>query len=144
MLNQLSRESNIRQLPLKTLLVYLEIESVIEPKYSYFADYKFKFIRTKQQITEQFQSERRHFVEAIFQCSPQARVWCQVDFDALWTHFQADRQRVIAAIDYFNEQGWIELESKQITDVYAIHNTSEDMMQLSERLTELFKAKREQ
>ncbi|MFA0173306.1 recombinase RecQ, partial [Vibrio splendidus] len=51
MLNQLSRESNIRQLPLKTLLVYLEIEGVIEPKYSYFADYKFKFIRTKQQIT---------------------------------------------------------------------------------------------
>ncbi|MEZ9246958.1 ATP-dependent DNA helicase RecQ [Vibrio lentus] len=141
MLNQLSRESNIRQLPLKTLLVYLEIEGVIEPKYSYFADYKFKFIRPKQQITEQFQSERRHFVEAIFQCSPQARVWCQVDFDALWTHFQADRQRVIAAIDYFNEQGWIELESKQITDVYAINNTSEDMMQLSERLTELFKAK---
>lgn len=141
MLNQLSRESNIRQLPLKTLLVYLEIEGVIEPKYSYFADYKFKFIRPKQQITEQFQGERRHFVEAIFQCSPQARVWCQVDFDALWTHFQADRQRVVAAIDYFNEQGWIELESKQITDVYTIHNTSEDMMQLSERLTELFKAK---
>ncbi len=141
MLNQLSRESNIRQLPLKTLLVYLEIEGVIEPKYSYFADYKFKLIRPKQQICEQFQGERRNFVEAIFQCSPQARVWCQVDFEALWTHFQADRQRVIAAIDYFNEQGWIELESKQITDVYAIHNTSEEMMQLSERITDLFKAK---
>ncbi len=141
MLNQLSRESNIRQLPLKTLLVYLEIEGVIEPKYSYFADYKFKLIHPKQQICEQFQGERRNFVEAIFQCSPQARVWCQVDFEALWTHFQADRQRVIAAIDYFNEQGWIELESKQITDVYAIHNTSEEMMQLSERITDLFKAK---
>ncbi|KAB0304385.1 RecQ family ATP-dependent DNA helicase [Vibrio fortis] len=141
MLNQLSRESNIRQLPLKTLLVYLEIEDIIEPKYSFFADYKFKFVRPKPQIIDQFQGERRAFVESIFQCSPQARVWCQVDFDALWTHFQADRQRVVAAIDYFNEQGWIELESKQITDVYAVHNTSEDPNEVSQRLSALFKQK---
>ncbi|MBW3698027.1 RecQ family ATP-dependent DNA helicase [Vibrio sp. T187] len=141
MLNQLSRETNIRQLPLKTLLVYLELEGVIEPKYSYFADYRFKFIRSKQEILNQFQGERRCFVEAIFQCSPQARVWCQLDFEALWTHFQADRQRVITAIDYFHEQGWIELESKQITDVYAVHNTSEDISVLSARLSELFKTK---
>ncbi|NMU75787.1 recombinase RecQ, partial [Vibrio parahaemolyticus] len=40
---RLSRESNIRQLPLKTLLVYLELHNVIEAKYSYFAEYRFKF-----------------------------------------------------------------------------------------------------
>ncbi len=115
MLNQLSRESNVSiQLPLKTLLVLprnwrRDWASV----FGYFADYKFKFIRPKrQQICEQFQGERRNFVETIFQCSPQARVWCQVDFEALWTHFQADRQRVIAAIGHFNEQGWIELRKK--------------------------------
>ncbi|MGF1752398.1 RecQ family ATP-dependent DNA helicase [Vibrio makurazakiensis] len=141
MLNQLSRESNIRQLPLKTLLVYLELSGVIEPKYSYFADYRFKFIRPKQDIVNQFQGERRSFVEAIFQCSPQARVWCQLDFDALWEHFQADRHRVITAMDYFHEQGWIELESKQITDVYAVHDKGENIVDLTERLSELFATK---
>ncbi|MFA0568807.1 RecQ family ATP-dependent DNA helicase [Vibrio gallaecicus] len=141
MLNQLSRETNIRQLPLKTLLVYLELAGVIEPKYSFFADYRFKFIRSKDQILNQFHGERRDFVETIFQCSPQARVWCQIDFETLWNHFQADRQRVIAAMDYFHEQGWIELESKQITDVYAVKNTTLDIHSQSEQLTELFKIK---
>ncbi|NOH98002.1 RecQ family ATP-dependent DNA helicase [Vibrio sp. 99-70-13A1] len=141
MLNQLSRETNIRQLPLKTLLVYLELAGVIEPKYSFFADYRFKFIRSKDQILNKFHGERRDFVETIFQCSPQARVWCQIDFETLWNHFQADRQRVIAAMDYFHEQGWIELESKQITDVYAVKNTTLDIHTQSEQLTELFKIK---
>ena len=141
MLNQLSRETNIRQLPLKTLLVYLELAGVIEPKYSFFADYRFKFISHRDQILNQFHGERRNFVETIFQCSPQARVWCQIDFDTLWNHFQADRQRVIAAMDYFHEQGWIELESKQITDVYAVKNTTLDIHTQSEQLTELFKIK---
>lgn len=141
MLNQLSKESNIRQLPLKTLLVYLELEGIIEPKYSYFADYRFKFIRSKQEILDQFQGERRSFVEAIFQCSPQARVWCQLDFETLWNHFQADRQRVITAIDYFHEQGWIELESKQITDVYAVLNRSENLLDITARLSQLFATK---
>ncbi|MGY3570529.1 RecQ family ATP-dependent DNA helicase [Vibrio paucivorans] len=141
MLTRLSRESNIRQLPLKTLLVYLELAAVIEPKYSYFADYRFKFVATQQHIEEQFSGERRQFVEAIFACSPKARTWCQVDFEALWMHSQADRQRVIAAIDYFHEQGWIELESKQITDVFGVCDTSKSVQQLTEELFQLFRNK---
>ncbi|MCW8335147.1 RecQ family ATP-dependent DNA helicase [Vibrio paucivorans] len=141
MLTRLSRESNIRQLPLKTLLVYLELAAVIEPKYSYFADYRFKFVATQQHIEEQFSGERRQFVEAIFACSPKARTWCQVDFEVLWMHSQADRQRVVAAIDYFHEQGWIELESKQITDVFGVCDTSKPVQQLTEELFQLFRNK---
>ena len=44
---RLSRDSNIRQLPLKTLLVYLELAKVIEAKYSYFAEYRFKFLQDR-------------------------------------------------------------------------------------------------
>ncbi|MEZ8107003.1 RecQ family ATP-dependent DNA helicase [Vibrio cortegadensis] len=141
MLNRLSRDSNIRQLPLKTLLVYLELAGVIEPKYSYFAEYKFKFIQTQQQIISHFQGERQHFVHAIFQCAPKAKTWCTLDFEALWMNYQADRQRVIAAIDYFNEQGWIELESKQITDVFQITNTQTPIDELTEHLYQLFHQK---
>ncbi|MGF1696893.1 RecQ family ATP-dependent DNA helicase [Vibrio lamellibrachiae] len=140
-LTRLSRDSNIRQLPLKTLLVYLELEGILSPKYSYFADYRFKFVFTKSQIMAKFEGERLHFVESIFACSPQARTWCQVDFDALWQGFQADRQRIISAIDYFNEQGWIELESKQITDVYQIEDISTAQPIVVDKLFQLFKNK---
>jgi len=140
-LNQLSRESNIRQLPLKTLLVYLELKGVISPKYSYFADYRFKFIQAQSDILARFQGERQAFIQAIFQCSTKARVWHQLDFDALYQGYNATRQRVVAAIDYFHEQGWIELESKQITEVYQVLDKSPNTQQLSGALYQLFEQK---
>lgn len=140
-LNHLSREYNIRQLPLKTLLVYLELKQVISPKFSYFADYRFKLIKTKHEILSHFQGERQAFVEAIFQCAPKARVWHQLDFDALYQYHNAPRQRVVAAIDYFNEQGWVELESKQITEVYQVNDTSQPVSQLALELYNLFEQK---
>ncbi|MZI95971.1 RecQ family ATP-dependent DNA helicase [Vibrio sp. CAIM 722] len=141
MMNSLSRESNIRQLPLKTLLVYLELNQVIRSQYSYFANYRFKFIETAEAIIHRFQGERRSFVEAIFQCSVRAKTWSTVDFDALWMGHQAERKRVVAAIDYFHEQGWIELESKQVTDVYQVLNTQIPKSELVERLYHLFAQK---
>ncbi len=140
-LSRLSRDSNIRQLALKTLLVYLELENVIEPTYSYFAEYRFKFNQDRAFICQQFEGERRQFVDAIFDCSPKARTWCQVDFDALWMHYQADRQRAITAIDYFHEKGWIELESKQVTDVYKIVSKDTPSHELATKLHQLFQVK---
>ncbi|MBR9874406.1 MAG: RecQ family ATP-dependent DNA helicase [Vibrionaceae bacterium] len=138
---RLSRESNIRQLPLKTLLVYLELEKVIEAKYSYFAEYRFKFLQDQQLILNQFQGERRQFVEAIFTCSTKAKVWCQVDLDALWMHYQSERSRVVAALDYFHQNGWIELESKQLTDVYTVLPNQQRSENLEQHLYELFQSK---
>lgn len=139
--NRLSKDSNIRLLPLKTLLVYLEIRQIIEPQYTYFADYRYKLNTPQHDIVMRFNGERRQFVEAIFACSTKARVWNTIDMDALWYGYQADRKRVVAAIDYFNEQGWITLESKQMTDVYHIKNQHFDTDVESEALYQLFQQK---
>ncbi|KJY80400.1 RecQ family ATP-dependent DNA helicase [Vibrio nigripulchritudo] len=141
MLNRLSKESNIRQLPLKTLLVYLELQGVIEPRFSYFADYRFKLNMEQQQICARFQGERKQFVEAIFQCSPKAKTWHTLDFDALWQGYSAERSRVVSALDYFHENGWIELESKQATDVYRVLNTQSAPNELAHQMHRLFEQK---
>ncbi|MCC4223339.1 MAG: RecQ family ATP-dependent DNA helicase [Pseudomonadota bacterium] len=138
---RLSRDSNIRQLPLKTLLVYLELAKVIEAKYSYFAEYRFKFLQDQSFILNQFQGERRQFVEAIFACSTKAKVWCQVDLEALWMNYQSERSRVVAALDYFHQNGWIELESKQLTDVYSVLPATQNQETISQHLVELFQSK---
>lgn len=138
---RLSRESNIRQLPLKTLLVYLELAKVIEAKFSYFAEYRFKFLQDQQFIVNQFQGERRKFVEAIFTCSTKAKVWCQVDLDALWMHYHSERSRVVAALDYFHQNGWVELESKQLTDVYSVLPETQNIEDVTQHLYELFQSK---
>ncbi|WP_199458816.1 RecQ family ATP-dependent DNA helicase [Vibrio owensii] len=138
---RLSRDSNIRQLPLKTLLVYLELAKVIEAKYSYFAEYRFKFLQDQSFILNQFQGERRQFIEAIFACSTKAKVWCQVDLEALWMNYQSERSRVVAALDYFHQNGWIELESKQLTDVYSVLPATQNQEATSQHLVELFQSK---
>ena len=138
MMNRLSRDSHIRLLPLKTLLVYLELEQVIEAQYSYFATYRFKLIDSIENIIARFNGERRQFVADIFQCSIPAKIWYTLDFERLWQQCHADRRRVIAAIDYFHEQGWIELESKQITDVYRVLHTETPVAEVVERLHQLF------
>lgn len=138
---RLSRDSNIRQLPLKTLLVYLELAKVIEAKYSYFAEYRFKFSQDRSFILNQFQGERRQFIEAIFACSTKAKVWCQVDLEALWMNYQSERSRVVAALDYFHQNGWIELESKQLTDVYSVLPVTQNQEATSQHLVELFQSK---
>ncbi|WP_212629206.1 ATP-dependent DNA helicase RecQ [Pseudomonas sp. KB-10] len=120
MLGQLSELSNIRALPLKTLLVQLELRGIIAPRYAYFAEYRFKLLLEDEALLVQFEGERRQFVEAILACSKRARTWSTLDFDALYQQYGAERARVVKALDYFQEKGWLELESKQMTEVYAV------------------------
>lgn len=138
---RLSNETNIRQLPLKTLLVYLEMAGVIAPAYSYFAEYRFRFVLEKQAILARFNSERRQFLEQVFACAPQARTWCTMDFEALWQGYQGERQRAATALDYLQQQGWIELESKQMTEVYRVLSQQIDTATLAEELHGLFEKK---
>lgn len=138
---RLSNDTNIRQLPLKTLLVYLEMAGIIAPAYSYFAEYRFKFVLDKAEILVRFNPDRRQFLEQLFACAPQARSWCTMDFDALWQGYQGERQRAAAALDYLQQQGWIELESKQMTDVYRILRQGVDIDVLANELYVLFEKK---
>ncbi|BAN51143.1 ATP-dependent DNA helicase RecQ [Metapseudomonas resinovorans] len=120
MLGALSDQSNIRQLPLKTLLVQLELRGIIAPLFAYFAEYRFKHLLEPEALLQQFEGERRQFVDALLRSSSRARTWCTLDFDQLYREYGAERSRVVKALDYFQERGWIELESKQMTEVYGL------------------------
>lgn len=119
-MNSLSSESNIRLLTLKTLLVYLELEGLLQPAYSYYAEYKYKLLVPEQDLLGRFKNERYNFVQAILQSSNKARTWATIDFEKMQSLYASDRQRVITAIDYLDQQGLIELQSKQITQVYRV------------------------
>ena len=140
MLLPLSDQSNIRQLPLKTLLVQLELRGLIAPRYAYFAEYRFKFLIEPELLLAKFEGERRQFVAAIIQTSSRARTWATVNFDTLYSQHQADRNRVVKALDFFQEKGWIELESKQMTEVYSLLVEDFDAAALSQELHAYFTA----
>ncbi|WP_087018022.1 RecQ family ATP-dependent DNA helicase [Thaumasiovibrio subtropicus] len=140
-LHSLSNETNIRQLVLKTLLVYLEMEGIIEMGFSYFAEYRFKTLQPVEAILAKFQGERQQFVEQIFRASPKARTWHQVDFDRLWHESRGERKRAIRALNYFEELGLIQLETKQMTDVYHVRQPHFDRDMVASTLTALTQTK---
>jgi len=139
LLRSLSDHSNIRELPLKTLLVQLELKGVIAPRYAFYAEYRFKYLIEPDALLARFSGERQQFVAAIIQVCKRAKSWATVDFDALYQQHNAERSRVVKALDYFQEQGLIELESKQMTEVYSVLDTDFEPQTLSAELYTGFK-----
>ena len=134
----LSNASNIRQLPMKTLLVQLELHQVIKPLYSYFADFKYKFITSKDEILAAFEGERRAFLYAVFQHSKFKKVWGEPDFEQLFQHYQCERSRVVTALEYLQEIGHIALETKKITEVFSVNDNALLTPLLTNKLHEYF------
>jgi ATP-dependent DNA helicase RecQ len=138
---RLSNSVNIRQLPLKTMLVYLEMDGVIKPLYSYFASYRFKQVMETDQILGRFKGERQIFLKAIFDFSEKARTWTTVDFNNIVANYNTDRQRIVTALDYLNEQGFIQLETKQMTEVYEVLEPRFDINKVTNVVYERFALK---
>ncbi len=138
---RLSNSVNVRQLPLKTMLVYLEMDGVIKPLYSYFASYRFKQVMETEQILARFKGERQIFLKAIFDFSEKARTWTTIDFDNIVANYNTDRQRIVAALDYLNEQGLIQLETKQMTEVYEVLESGFDIEKVTDVVYERFALK---
>jgi ATP-dependent DNA helicase RecQ len=139
----LANASNIRQLPLKTLLVQLEMLDVIQPRYAYFAEYRYKFLKDKEQVLALFEGERKEFLAALFAHSRFKKIWGSPDFDSLFKVYQCDRSRVISALDYLAEKQLIELESKKMTEVYRVNRNQLLEEGLSQKLHHYFVDKEE-
>ena len=142
----LSNDSNIRQLPLKTLLVYLEMAGILQSSFSYFADYKFKLLIGEEALLEKFTHERQAFVNCLLANSQRARTWWSIEIDNVVVAYhnlsgQCDRQRVIAALEYFSQQGWIELQAKQMTEVYRVLQPDFEQQAVCQHLIQLFQTK---
>ena len=137
----LSNKSNIRQLALKTLLVQLELQRVIESKYSYFAEFKYKFTTNKTEILSQFDTARQTFLNQIFEHTQFKKVWGVLNFDSLHQQYGAERSRTISALDYLRDKNLIELETKGMTEVYSVNPEALNQPALASNLSEYFKEK---
>lgn len=120
-LTTLSNELNIRILPLKTLLVYLDMAGIIRPKYTRFDEYSFKYQIAQSDIIDKFHGERKEFVSVILNNCITKKVWTYLDVQGILQNYnKADRPRIIAALEYFSEKGWIDLHSRQAIEAYEI------------------------
>ncbi len=140
---RLSKISDIRLLTLKTLLVYLELAKIINPLYTFFESYTLKFIISAEGILSNFTDERKEFVKTILNNCKTARIWTTVDIDRIVNESGSNRQRVLTALEYFDEKGWISLHPKTSVDVFEILHREFDIDSTARELTALFSQKEE-
>ncbi|WP_300669174.1 ATP-dependent DNA helicase RecQ [Desulfoluna sp.] len=138
---ELSKHLDMRPLPLKTLLVYLELFGVIKPLRVFFENYAFKYERPKEAIVGAFQGERRAFVEAIVLGSADKKVWSYPDMQAIGEKTGSPRERILTALSWFEEQGMITLKQGRAVDVFEILQQEIDVPALTEHLYDLFSRK---
>ena len=134
----LSRDADIRLLPLKTLLVYLEMAKIISPKYTYFESYAFQYLIPDKEILNNFIGEKKQFVQTILDHSKTAVKWSNVDIDGIIAESGSERQRVLTALEYFHEKGWIDLQPKSGVEVFEILNFGFDIDSTALELANLF------
>ncbi len=137
----LSNETNIRVLPLKTLLVYLEMAGVITPQFTYFEEYSFKNIDNTQDIINRFQGERKQFISALFENCIVKQKYTYVDIQAISNDYQTDRNRIIVALEYFDEKGILELQAKQAVERFSIVNKKFNCKDLANTMFDKFNQK---
>ena len=114
----LASRHDIRQLVVRTLLTYLELDGFLEGGTPYYAEYKFKPLRSSQEILSQFEGERREFLQAVFGQASKAKTWCHIHLEQAAQAIRAPRDRIIRALDYLAEQGHLELQAEGVRHRY--------------------------
>ncbi len=122
-----SHRHDIRQLVLRTLLTYLELDGFIREGTPFYAEYRFKALVPVEGLPDRFEGERRGFVKDILDRAKKGRSWYSIDLDQTATATGFPRDRVVRALDYLAEMGWIELEAAGVRNRFAVLEKPSDL-----------------
>ena len=115
----LSQATNIRALPLKTLLVQMELAGAIVPRYSYYSDVKLKWNQSLEQIRAALPIEQQAVFNQVAQQTVFKKIWGVPDFERL--HQQGlERGAVLSLLEQLADRDLITLETKGLTEVYGV------------------------
>ena len=116
----LSNHTNIRSLPLKTLLVQLELLNVLTPKYSYYADVRLKWEGDRTAFSNQIPAEWSNAYQVILSGIQYKKIWGSPNFDQIYSQAGLSRGDVLQVLEYAADKNVLTLESKGLTEVYQI------------------------
>lgn len=114
----LAYESDMRDSVVRTLLTYLELQGTLQATAPRYDKYRFKPRVPSSDILQHFQGERREFASAVLSMSVKKRIWFEISMPQAIDRLGSDRQRIVKMLDYFAEQGWIELQTSGLVHGY--------------------------
>jgi ATP-dependent DNA helicase RecQ len=131
---QLGTETDIRPIVLRTLLTYLELEGYLEGMAPRYEHYEFQPRISSQEILRQLDPERQKFIRQVLSFSVKRKVWFHIDPSQVAQKISCDRGRVIRALDYMGEQGWLELRFSGLMHGYRRLKQIEDPVGMADAM----------
>lgn len=140
---RLSAETDIRILVARTLLTYLELDGYIRATSPRYDSYRVRPLVSSQEILRHFEGERRKFVGDLLATLVKAQKWFKLDTIAAAKSLKVERERIIRAVEYLNEQNWVEVQTSDLVHGYRWRRRIEDAKTLADDLHDRL-AQREQ
>lgn len=134
----LSVTCDIRPMVISTLMTYLEIDGIIEATGVFYATYRVRLLRTKEQILAGRPVAERKFIERLLEKGEMKRWWLYFYPSKLAEEFGVAREKVVSAISGMEAAGDIILEVSGVRHGYKIKKDPGDLKVLTDRLTGLF------
>ncbi len=114
----LAYETDMRDSVVRTLLTYLELEEIIEATAPRYETYKFKPRVSSSDILKHFDDERRTFASSVLALTVKKKIWFEISLPQAANRLKCDRSRIVKMLDYFAEQGWVELQASGLVHGY--------------------------
>jgi ATP-dependent DNA helicase RecQ len=137
-LYELSVLYDIRQLVIRTVLTYMELLGILQQRTPLYGSYKIKSLIPVKDIAAKFSDERVRFVSNIFSLAREGRTWYTLDVRTAAERLKQDRSRLIRALEYFEQQGWVELDVADLRYQYSFFKRPEQPARLIADLTNRF------
>ena len=136
----LSTRFDVRQLVLKTLLTYLELEGLLRQGTPFYAGYRIRPLGEGgfDELFSRFDAARAGFLSRVIRAGKQGRVWVTLAPDAVARELGEERSRIVAALGYLEDQGLVELQPAEPRQRYAVLAAADDRRALVDAMAARF------
>jgi ATP-dependent DNA helicase RecQ len=135
----LSVRHDVRPLVLKTVLTYLELDGLLRQGTPFYAGYRLRSTTgALDDVFAHFDPARADFLRRVVATGKTGRVWTSIDPEASATALGEERSRIVAALDYLDQQGLVELQAADARQRYTLLARPASTGDLIARLAERF------
>ena len=134
----LAQRHDVRDLVVKTLLTYLELEGVLQSTGPFYTEFKFQPLRPSAEILKKFDADRTEFLRRLLQSAKKGRTWFSLDAEATARALGQPRERIIAALNYLEEQGDLIVQATGVRGGYRRLRQPADRQSLVATLADRF------
>ena len=130
----LSSDHDIRQLVVRTLLVYLELDGFLEAGTPFYSAFRVRWIESREDVIERLDVRRAQFLTQIFDAARTAKKWTHLDAHEIALKLGCERDRILRALDWLEGQGAIELQCSGVRQRYTVLRRPADLEHLVDDL----------